>query len=144
LHLAVASGWPELVAPTLCFLCYRLDLERTRQLAKAANLDTASEDRFQTALPFEPVNRPRLARLTRERQEARVAARQGAGAYVEKRRRAQIEARHQLGRVLLEIKRRHAGGQPREGGPAPGERSSRVLHANLQLPESWLPFVSAG
>jgi hypothetical protein len=145
LHRAVASRRPEVVAATLCFQCYRLDLDRTRQLARAAGLDTASEDRFQTTLPFQPVNRSRLARLTREREAARLAARRGIGAYVEKRRRAQIEARNQLGRVLLEIKhRRHGGVQPLGGAPAPEEHRSRMLHADLPLPESWLPFVSAG
>src|SRR4051794_37947400 len=71
-----AAGESERGAPTLCFQCYRLDLERMRRLHKAGDLDTATEERFQTTLPFQPVNRQRLARLTGERQAARVAARQ--------------------------------------------------------------------
>ena len=50
---------------------YRLELERTRALQRAATLDTASDARFQALLPFEPVNRPRLARLKAERQAAK-------------------------------------------------------------------------
>src|SRR4051812_45512618 len=39
---------------SLCFQCYRVELERERALAAAGELDTASESRFQTTLPFEP------------------------------------------------------------------------------------------
>jgi hypothetical protein len=143
LHRAAAAA-ARAVAPTLCFQCYRLDLERTRRLGEAANLNTASEERFQTSLPFQPVNGRRLASLKREREAARVAARQGSGALVERRRRAQIDARKQLGRLLLELKQRR-GGEP-ESSNVPLRsltHSSRQLQAELALPESWLPFVSA-
>src|SRR4051812_25536788 len=47
----------------LCFDCYRADLRRTRALKDAAAFDSASEERFQSQLPFEPVNQARLERL---------------------------------------------------------------------------------
>ena len=47
----------------LCFDCYRADLARARALKAAGELDTASEARFQTQLPFEPVNHARLDAL---------------------------------------------------------------------------------
>jgi hypothetical protein len=140
-----AAGAPGATAPTLCFQCYRLDLERMRRLHDAAHLNTASEERFQTTLPFQPVNRPRLTRLKRDREAARAEARQGSGRFVEKRRRAQIEARNQLGRLLLELK--HRRGSSAESGmrpPTGTARASRQLAADLHLPESWLPFVAAG
>ena len=40
--------------PTLCFQCYRADIDRDHALKAAGQLDTASEERFQTALPFDP------------------------------------------------------------------------------------------
>jgi hypothetical protein len=148
----VAAGTAEAVAPTLCFQCYRSDLERTRRLREAGDLNTASEERFQTSLPFTPVNRARLTRLKAEREVARVASRRGAGMYVEKRRRAQIQARNQLGRILLGLKERQlaqarsiehgAADERRTGGSV--RRGSRQLTADLRLPESWLPFVAAG
>ena len=96
--------------PALCFQCYRVELERNRQIKAAGELDTASEARFQSALPFEPVNLSRLARLKAERQEARATARVGAGCYVEKRRRAQIEARHALSHIFEGLKARRLEG----------------------------------
>src|SRR5262245_52103625 len=77
---------------TLCFQCYRADLERDRALKAAGDLDTASEQRFQFQLPFEPVNKPRLETLKAARADARAAT----PPYVDKRRHAQIEARHAL------------------------------------------------
>src|SRR6266850_1330756 len=47
----------------LCFQCYRTEIDRDRALKVAGQLDTASAERFQTALPFQPVNRPRLEML---------------------------------------------------------------------------------
>src|SRR5262245_52057846 len=58
---------------TLCFQCYRVELERERALRAAGERDTASVERFQFQLPFEPVNRTRLAALKTERQRARAA-----------------------------------------------------------------------
>src|SRR5215467_610392 len=60
-------------ARTLCFQCYRLGLERDRALHAAGTLDTATEERFQSQLPFEQVNRARLATLKAARAEARAA-----------------------------------------------------------------------
>src|SRR4051812_25915795 len=48
---------------SICFQCYRAELARERALQAAGTLDTASPERFQFQLPFEPVNRPRLAML---------------------------------------------------------------------------------
>src|SRR5437870_3053382 len=64
------------IAPgrTLCFQCYRLELDRERTLRAAAVLDTGSEERFQSQLPFEQVNRARLAALKATRAAARAAA----------------------------------------------------------------------
>ena len=78
----------------LCFACYRASVERERALKTAGELNTASEARFQSALPFEPVNRPRLERLRVERSAARNAELQSRqGALQIRIRRAQIAAR---------------------------------------------------
>jgi hypothetical protein len=124
---------------TLCFQCYRAELERERGLKSAGDLDTASVERFQTALPFEPVNRARLAMLKAERTTARESMRQGVGRFVDKRRQAQIAARHTLQRIF-------AGVQARGGSltPAGDAVIAAAAHAaELQLPEAWLPFVMA-
>jgi hypothetical protein len=134
---AAAQGCAD-VRPrrTLCFQCYRTELERERALRAAGERDTASVERFQFQLPFEPVNRPRLAALKTERQQARAAT----PPTTISRRHAQIEARHALSEI-------------REGLAARG-LSPRVIDrhhaifeavraAELQLPESWLPFVVA-
>jgi len=120
----------------LCFQCYRAELDRERALQAAGNLDTASDARFQSQLPFEPVNRPRLEMLKAERSEARAASVQGLGQYVDKRRRAQIAARHALQQIA-------AGLKARQLAPAmEAEAMESAFHAaELQLPEAWLPFV---
>lgn len=119
---------------TLCFQCYRADLERDRALKAAGDLETASEQRFQFQLPFEPVNQPRLDAIKAARAEARAATPQ----YVDKRRHAQIEARHALAQIAAGLKAR---------GLAAAERERAIFQAvhaaELQLPESWLPFVVA-
>jgi hypothetical protein len=120
----------------VCFACYRASLERERVLKAAGELNTASEARFQATLPFEPVNRARLARLQSERAESRTAARSGVGQYVDKRRQAQIAARRVLERIVIGLRERNATGAERD----------RVLTAathaaELQLPDAWLPFV---
>lgn len=134
---ACRSGRPA--SATLCFQCYRTSLARERALEAAGRLDTASEARFQTQLPFEPVNRARLETLRAARGAARAAAHAGADRFASRRRLAQITARHALRHIATGLAAR---------GLAQSERSARLqqftsaVHAaELQLPESWLPFV---
>jgi len=123
-------------ARTLCFQCYRAELERERALRAAGNLNTGSEERFQAQLPFEQVNRARLAALKAARADARAAASQGAGAYVDKRRQAQIAARHALQQLADGLKAR------RVAAVVQAQALDEATHAaELQLPEAWLPFV---
>jgi hypothetical protein len=125
-------------ARTLCFQCYRAELERDRALRAAGNLDTGSEERIQAQLPFEQVNRARLAALKAARAEARTAASQGTGVYVDKRRQAQIAARHALQQVADGLKAR------RVAATAAAQALDDAAHAaELQLPDAWLPFVLA-
>ena len=120
----------------LCFQCYRAELDRERALQAAGQLDTASDARFQSQLPFEPVNRARLEMLKAERSEARASSVQGIGQYVDKRRQAQIAARHALQQIA-------AGLKARQLVPAMEAQlmASAAHAAELQLPEAWLPFV---
>ena len=122
----------------LCFDCYRADFARTRALKAAGELDTASDERFQTQLPFEPVNRARLDSLKAARAEARAVASRGLGQYADKRRRAQIQARHALQSIA-------AGLQARQlSAAAEAQTMASAIHAaELQLPEAWLPYVVA-
>lgn len=122
--------------PPLCFQCYRAELERERALRAAGDLDTASEARFQSTLPFEPVNTVRLEMLKAERATSREAARQGSGSYAERRRRAQIDARHALQEIFAGVKARQLQAATRDRYIAFATRA-----AELQLPEAWLPFV---
>ena len=120
---------------TLCFACYRVDLERNRQLTAAGDLDTASDARFQSALPFEPVDRPRLERLRVERVVA-ASENRAAQPAAARRRAAQIEARHALARIVAGLKARRLA--PAAGAGAAAD----VAHAaELQLPESWIAIV---
>lgn len=118
----------------LCFQCYRAELDRERALKAAGQLDTASQARFQDILPLEPVNRLRLNRLRMERAAARARARRGTGRFVDKRRHAQIDARHALRQIAIGL-RTH---QTRALASTDG-----IHAAELQLPEAWLPFVAA-
>lgn len=119
---------------TLCFQCYRAELERERALRAAGTLDTATDRRFQFQLPFEPVNRPRLEMLKVER----IGAQAGMPAHTVDRRRAQIDARHVLQQVAAGLKARGLAADA-----VSRERAifQAVHAAELQLPESWLPFV---
>jgi hypothetical protein len=157
---------------TLCFQCYRAGLDRGRALLAAAELDTTTVRRFQTTLPFEPVNKPRLAMLKVDRATAREATRQGMGQFVNRRRQAQIAARRALQAIVEGVNRHNLhngdnlgvlngaaraaqavpGVQPIEGrqgvqGVTPGSPEcghgifEAIRAAELQLPESWLPFV---
>jgi hypothetical protein len=107
----------------LCFQCYRAGLERDKALKAAGQLDTASDARFQSMLPFDPVNTARLAALKAARTAERAAG-AGPGRYASRRRQAQIAARHAL--------------------QAMGAGVAAIHAAELQLPESWLPFVVLG
>jgi hypothetical protein len=120
----------------LCFDCYRADLARARALKDAGDLDTASDARFQTQLPFEPINHARLDALKAERSHARTVASQGIGQYADKRRHAQIQARHALQTIA-------AGLNARQLTPAARAQAlaSATHAAELQLPEAWLPYV---
>src|SRR3954471_21468802 len=120
----------------LCFDCYRADLARARALKEAGELDTASDTRFQSQLPFEPVNHARLDRLKAARADARATASQGIGQYADKRRHAQIQARHALQTIV-------AGLKARQLTPvAQAQVMASAAHAaELQLPESWLAYV---
>jgi hypothetical protein len=144
----------------LCFGCYRAELARDKALKAAGQLDTATEARFQSVLPLEPVNHARLVRLRAERDAVREADRTGAGRYVDKRRQAQIAARHALQRIAAGLRMRNApdagAAQTASGSTNAGTGSDRqrvnaagrasaewgAIHAaELQLPEAWLPFV---
>jgi hypothetical protein len=120
----------------ICFECYRVDLARQRALHAARNLNSASETRFQGSLPFEPIDRARLVRLRAERATVRAAMNVGTARFVDKRRRAQIAARHVLERLAAGLG---------SHGATPGDRerfrADAVYAAELQLPEAWLPFV---
>jgi hypothetical protein len=120
----------------LCVECYRAGLNRARALKAAGQLDTASVERFQDALPFEAVNVPRLEALKVERRAARVELTRGTHGCVDKRRQAQIAARHALQQIA-------AGLRARQLAPSDRERviASAIHAAELQLPESWMPFV---
>jgi hypothetical protein len=122
----------------ICFQCYRAQLGAERAMKAAGELDTASSARFQFGLPFEPVNKPRLARLKAERAIARATRQAGVGLYVDKRRRAQIAARHALDAMAT-------GLRARQLTPIERERlmAGAIHAAELQLPESWLAFVVA-
>jgi hypothetical protein len=129
---------------TLCFECYRAELNRERAMKTAGELNTASEARFQSALPFEPVNRPRLNLLRAERADERRRSGASVGKYEDRRRRAQIAARHALQDIAAELE---ASGLVTTGRT--NERSvnlalQSLAHvAELQLPDSWLPFIMA-
>jgi hypothetical protein len=120
----------------LCFQCYRTELARERALAAAGEINTASEARFQCTLPFEPVNRARLDRLRAERALARADVQAGAGRYADRRRHAQIEARHALQRIAEGLRAHRAQ------TALAGSGDAEAIHAaELQLPDAWLPFV---
>jgi len=130
---------PEPRVP-ICFQCYRVDQARERALQSARSLNTASEARFQDSLPFEPVNRVRLEHLRAERSTARAALKSGAGAFVDRRRQAQIAARHALDRIAAGLRSLGAGSALSE---VEGHHAiDDAIHAaELQLPAAWLPFV---
>lgn len=94
---------------------------------------------LQSVLPLEPVNRARLDTLKAERAASRVTMTDGAGRFGDRRRHAQIAARHALQRVAAGLPARAvARSSSQDGGRA---WTSAVHAAEIQLPESWLPFV---
>lgn len=122
---------------TVCFQCYRAELERERALRAAGQINTASEARFQVGLPFEPVNRARLERLRAERDRVQAADRRGAGQYIQRERQAQIAARHALQRVAAGLDEAQGTARVEQGRLV----ASAIHAAELQLPDSWLSFV---
>jgi hypothetical protein len=125
-------------AEVLCFQCYRAGLARARAIKAAAELNTASEARFQELLPFEPVNVPRLEMLKLDRTAVREIGRQGTGRYENRRRHAQLEARRALQAIFSGVRERTLAASERER-----QIARAVEAAELQLPEAWLPFVVA-
>jgi len=136
-------------ARTLCFQCYQADLARQRALLAAGTIDTASEARFQYQLPFEPLDAGRLELLQAERAQERHGARglgsglgsgivlPHAGRFDERRHRAQIAARHAVQGSVARPAASDAAART-----AHNERMLAAFHAaELQLPESWWPFV---
>jgi len=136
---AAGAGLPS--PRLLCFQCYRAELDRERALRDAGQLNTASDARFQSQLPFEPVDESRLAMLKVERAETRAADVIGAGRFADKRRQAQIAARHALQAIAAGLQVRHLS--PSESVERHRAMAFAIHAAELQLPESWLPFVVA-
>jgi len=129
-----AAAVADPVNAALCFACYRASIDRDRALRAAGERNTTSDERFQYALPLEAVNQPRLARLRAER----LAAQARVAPYVDKRRHAQIAARHAIERIVIGLRDRQATAAERD------RVLSNALHAaELQLPDAWLPFVIA-
>jgi hypothetical protein len=129
---------------TLCFECYRTELNRERATKAAGELNTASEARFQSALPFEPVNRLRLNLLRAKRADARTRLGTGIGQYEDRRRGAQIAARHALQDVASEHEPSGLATTGRTNARSLNLTLQSLAHvAELQLPDSWLPFIMA-
>jgi hypothetical protein len=137
-HATLPSGGahPTHQGGTLCFQCFRAGLVRDRAVKAAGELDTATDERFQFVLPLESIDEARLSMLKGDRALARAEARQGAGEFVDRRRRAQIEARHVLHSVLAGVRSRQLPASLRDR-----QIASATHAAELQLPDAWLPFV---
>ena len=133
-----AAGAPP---RAICFECYRADRRRDEAIKAAGAFEAASEARFQDGLPFEPVNVSRLARLKAERIAVRRQARIGVGRFVDKRRQAQVAARHALQRIAIGLRSRPI--DPIVYARAQREELDAIHAAEMQLPDSWLPFVVA-
>jgi hypothetical protein len=89
------------------------------------------------SLPFEPVNWHRLARLKAERLEARRASGSGLGRYADRRRSAQISARHALEAIARGLRDRQLR------SPRPARVASALRRVELPLRDQGLPLVSA-
>jgi hypothetical protein len=127
----------------LCFECYRVDRQKTASAAGSTSAEPGSSSRanqrWQWLLPFEPVNVERLSRLRADRSAARMSSQAGTGRYVDKRRHAQIAARHALQQIAAGLEARQ---QSARGGSS-GALADATHAAELQLPEAWLRFVVA-
>jgi hypothetical protein len=124
---------------TLCFACYRAELDRQKAIGEAGRLETASDARFQGQLPFEPVDHPRLQMLKADRHAARAANRATTtGPFVDRRRHAQISARHALQQIAAALRQRQLAKADLDSAMA-----SAFHAAELQLPDAWIPFVRA-
>jgi len=133
-----AAGAP---ARAICFECFRADRKRDEAIKAAGAFEAASEARFQDGLPFEPINRPRLERLKAERVSVRRQARVGIGRYADTRRQAQIAARHALQRIASGLASRQLA--PIARATIERQELDAIHAAELQLPDTWLPFVVA-
>jgi hypothetical protein len=123
-------------ARPVCFQCYRAEFERERTLQAAGQLDTASEERFRFALPFESVNRLRLEMLRAERASARAMTNAGPGRFTNRRRQAQMAARRALRTIAAGLEARQAARPVRERAMVAAAHG-----AELQPLEAWVPFV---
>jgi hypothetical protein len=81
--------------------------------------------------------------LKAERANERARMRAGAGQFVDKRRAAQIAARHALQQIAIGLRARASGGEQSRGNSDnfPAAEAAAIHAAELQLPEAWLPFV---
>lgn len=124
-------------AQTLCFQCYRFSSRQSAVDSRQSAADVPLPQ-WQSPLPFEPVNRARLIALKAERTAVRATQREDTGKFEERRRQAQIGARRALQRIDAAL-------EARQLDPATRQRvmATAVHAAELQLPESWLPFVVA-
>lgn len=122
---------------TLCFQCYRANLDREQALRRAGSVYTGSAARFQEQLPFEAIDEARLARLKQERLSTRGELLQGTERFANRRREAQMAARRALQSIIA--------ARPRGAASGVYDRTiAAAFHAaELQLPDSWMPFVVA-
>src|SRR5204862_862565 len=103
--------------------------------------ESSRDGRFRDGLPFEPVNLPRLQRLKAERSAVRHQASAGIGQYADKRRHAQMAARHALQRIAAELASRQLDSLAR--ARVERDELDAIHAAELELPDAWLPFVVA-
>ena len=137
-RMASGQARPEL-RQAICFQRYRAEVERQRSVRAAGELDTASVQRFQSALSFEPVDRALLNTLKARRTASRTPMTEGVERFVDKQRQAQIAARHALQRSATRLSTRAVSASPSQEGDRVW--ASAVHAAEFQLPESWLPWV---
>jgi len=77
--------------------------------------------------------------LKAERSQARILGGSGPGGFADRRRRAQIEARHAVQAIICPSDARQDAASRL---PDRARAIAAAIHAaELQLPESWLPFV---